>query len=59
MKCPYRIGEVRLFYDGKNYNIKEFSECYGKECPYFDKYHKGNCRKVTAEIGCYTSQEVE
>ena len=59
MKCPYRVVEVRLFNDGKAYNLKEFAECYGKQCPYFDEYHKSNCRKVTAEIRAYASQEVE
>ena len=59
MKCPYRVGEVRLFNDGKTCIYQEFAECYGKQCPYFDEYHKSNCRKVTAEIRDYASQEVE
>ena len=59
MKCPYRVGEVHLFNDGKTYKLKEFAECYGKQCPYFDEYHMSNCRKVTNEIGCYASQKVE
>ena len=59
MKCPYRVGVVRLFNDGKTCIYQEFAECYGKQCPYFDEYHKSNCRKVTAEIRAYASQEVE
>ena len=59
MKCPYRVEEVRLSNDGKTCIYQEFAECYGKQCPYFDEYHKSNCRKVTAEIRAYASQEVE
>lgn len=39
MKCPYRVNEESLCKNGKTYNHKEFAECYGKQCPYFDEYH--------------------
>ena len=58
MKRPYRVDEVQICQDGKTYIYKEFAECYGKLCPYFDDYHMSNCRKVTNEIGCYANQEV-
>ena len=53
MKCPYRIDEVHTCHDGKTWIYKEFADCYGELCPYFDKYHMSGCRKVTNEIGCY------
>ena len=59
MKCPYRMDEVHTCNDGKTWIYKEFSDCYGELCPYFDKSHMSSCRKVTKEIGCYASQEVE
>ena len=59
MKCPYRIDEVHTCHDGKTWIYREFADCYGELCPYFDKSHMSRCRKVTKEIGCYVSQEVE
>lgn len=59
MKCPYRVNEESLCKNGKTYNYKEFAECYGKQCPYFDEYHRSKCRKVTKEIRGYASQETE
>lgn len=59
MKCPYRVNEESVCKNGRTYNYKEFAECYGKQCPYFDSYPMGSCRKVANENGCYASQEVE
>ena len=59
MKCPYRVDEVQICQDGKTWIYKEFADCYGELCPYFDKHHMSNCRKVTNEIGCYANQEIE
>lgn len=58
MKCPYRVNEKSICKNGATYNYKEFAECYGKLCPYFDAYHMSECSKVTNEIGCYSRQEV-
>lgn len=58
MKCPYRMSEVHTCRDGKTRIYREFADCYGGLCPYFDKYHMSRCRKVTNEIGCYPNQEV-
>ena len=59
MKCPYRMDEVHICQDGKTYIYKEFAECYGKLCPYFDAYPIGRCRKVANENGLYASQDVK
>ena len=59
MKCPYRMNEMHTCHDGKTYIYKEFAECYGNVCPYFDDFCMKGCRKVNNEIGYYPSQEVD
>lgn len=59
MKCPYRVNEESVCKNGRTYNYKEFAECYGKQCPYFDIDNKvGWCRKITKEVGYCRYQEV-
>ena len=59
MKCPYRIDEVNTYHDGKTWIYRDFADCYGEICPYFDAYPMGSCRKVANEKGYYTNQEVD
>lgn len=59
MKCPYRINEVYTCHDGKTWIYREFADCYGESCPYFDAYPMGSCRKVANENKRYANQEVE
>ena len=59
MKCPYRMDEVHTFHDGKTWIYREFADCYGDMCPYFNAYPVGYCGKVANENGSYESQGVE
>lgn len=38
MKCPYRMNEMHTCHDGKTWIYREFADCYGGVCPYFDAY---------------------
>lgn len=55
MKCPYRMNEMHTCHDGKTWIYREFADCYGGMCPYFDAYPVGSCRKVANENEYYQS----
>lgn len=59
MKCPYRVNEIHTCHNGKTRIYREFSDCYGEMCPYFDAYPMGSCRKVANENKYYANQEVD